>query len=613
MIIGLLFLTPRTVLSAERQFAFYHDPAEALISVADAFMKNYNNDVKKKVLRQRKTDQTDDTYIEYTVAIPNPVTKPQPGYLGWEKDITVMRLNLGVTTYLPLAHDKGKPITAGPKAEKTALHYAFQHIASLLEDDRMHRDTIVQTSLPEDYLPSRTRNMKPDDPRYDQDLYGVKVPGSYFFYETRTYYYVMGANVFISISCDTPGNKVARPNTKALAEAILRRMSGSQSRSAVEVYPYQGLSPSEQGLIPASDLLPAKIVYKGGTPNSEVTFSLQGGTRGELRSGKISGKLITVTSDAAGSAETYYYYKGESKSLTAPLKDDIRVTADGETKTAQIHIGLGLAFDKIKAVLGQTYENNTYAFTLSVKSTFHPDLNIAAYLFNAEQSKAWGDKKLGIKLFSEWVNRPADAEHDEYYKGTANITASQERDSILTANHTPWYTPPGAKFFYPAVVMKTPGRHAYRVNGQIAVLNRGGGDLIAYLDEKMVKSDTLLILSKEDPERWYQSLACSLNATTTTQWFMLEAVKMIPVYGDAVDQLTAVTSLVCGLLKEDYEKSIIDLASWLGGKYIDNLMEPEVFNKLTQKQQDAVIVAKTSYFGTDMYKKKGEIDDIRNK
>ena len=613
MIIGLFVLTPQTLLSAERQFAFYHDPSEVLISAADTFIKSYNNAVKKNVLRQRKTVQTEDFYIEYTITIPNPITKPQPGTLGWEKDITVMRLNLGVTKNLPLAHDQGKPITVGPKAEKTALRYAFERIASLLEDDRMHRDTIVQSSLPEDYLPSRTRNMKPDDPRYDKDIYNARVPGSYFFYETRTYYYVMGANVFISISCETPGNKVARPNTKALAEAILRRMSGTESRGAIEVYPYSGLSPSDRGLMPASELLPAKILYKNGTPNSEVTFSLQDGAKGELRSGKISGKLITVTSDAAGNAETYYYYTSQNKTLTAPLKDDIRVTTDGETKTAQIHIGLGLAFEKIKSVLGQTYENNTYAFTLSVKSTFHPDLNIAAYLFNAEQAKVWGNKKLGIKLFSEWVNRPTDSEHDEYYKGTANITASQEKDSILTANHTPWFTPPGAKFFYPAVVMKTPGRHAYRVNGQIAVLNRGDGNLIAYLDEKMAKSDTLLILSKEDPERWYQSLACSLNATSSTQWFMLEAVKMIPVYGEAVDQLTAVTSLVCGLLKEDYEKSIIDLASWLGGKYIDNLMEPEVFNKLTLKQQDAVIIAKTSTFGTDMYKKKGEIDDIKNK
>ena len=94
---------------------------------------------------------------------------------------------------------------------------------------------------------------------------------------------------------------------------------------------------------------------------------------------------------------------------------------------------------------------------------------------------------------------------------------------------------------------------------------------------------------------------------------MLEAAKLIPTYGLLADVPATASSFVCGMLNGDYEKSILDLASWLGGQYIDNLMEADVFNKLNKSKQDAVLAAKTAYFGTDMYKKNTELQQIRAK
>lgn len=42
-------------------------------------------------------------------------------------------------------------------------------------------------------------------------------------------------------------------------------------------------------------------------------------------------------------------------------------------------------------------------------------------------------------------------------------------------------------------------------------------------------------------------------------------------------------------------------------------MEAGLFNKLTKSGQDAVLAAKAAYFGTDQVKKKGELEQIRDK
>ena len=253
-----------------------------------------------------------------------------------------------------------------------------------------------------------------------------------------------------------------------------------------------------------------------------------------------------------------------------------------------------------------------HALGLTVKSQFYPQLNVPLYLTNAEQARVWGASRVGLKLITEWVNRPADAAHDDYYKGTLSVVAGGDNKGILTANEQPWYSPPGAKFYYPAIVMRSEGKHAYRLYGRGAVLGNDGA-FVEFLDEGMGKADTLLFLAKDDPESWYQSLACSLNAASADQYLMLEAIKLVPVYGAIADKATTVTGLVCGLMKGEYEKSLLDVASWVGAQYIDHLMDPKVFDKLSKKHQDAVLAAKAAVTGgTDNYKRKQDVDSLRH-
>lgn len=425
---------------------------------------------------------------------------------------------------------------------------------------------------------------------------------------------VMAGNVRISVS-HLPGLEAKQfgPtfDLRATVEAILGWLvvAGSEEMK-VEVFPHKGLSPSKQGLIPASEHLPAKIVFSGAAPGAQVTFSIPEASPGELSGAGQSGKRITAGADAAGRAEVFYRYLSSGAILNNPLKVDIRVSCDGKTKEAVVVVGLGLVFDELKSIR-QNYEKNLYAFSLKVKSGFHPELNVVSYLFNAGQSAVWGENSVGFKLYTEWVNRPEGAVHDDYYTGTANLVAGEDKSNFLVANQEPWYAPPQIKFRYPAVIMRSDGKHAYRINGRGAVLDKDG-QMVAFLEEKMVRGESLLFLSKDDPESWYQSLACSLNATSEDQCLMLEAVKLVPVYGAIADNATTVSGLVCGVMKGEYETSLKELASWLGAQYLDKVMEPATFNKLTRRQQDAVLAAKgVTTGGTDNYKRKEELDSHR--
>ncbi len=424
---------------------------------------------------------------------------------------------------------------------------------------------------------------------------------------------VMAGNVRISVS-HLPGLEAKQfgpaLDLQKTVEAILARLAVAPSaETKVEVFPHKGLSPSKEGLIPASEHLPAKIVLSGAAPGAQVTFTLPDASPGELSGAGQSGKRITAGADAAGRAEVFYRYLSSGTLLNKPLKVDIRVSCDGKTKEAVVVVGLGLVFDELKSIR-QNYEKNLYAFSLKVKSGFHPDLNVVSYLFNAGQAAVWGKNSVGFKLYTEWVNRPEGAVHDDYYTGAANIVAGEDKSNFLVANQEPWYAPPQIKYRYPAVIMRSDGKHAYRINGRGAVLNKDG-QMVAFLEEKMVRGESLLFLSKDDPESWYQSLACSLNATSEDQYLMLEAVKLVPVYGAIADNAATVSGLVCGVMKGEYEKSFKELAAWLGAQYLDKLMEPATFNKLTRRQQSAVLAAKGVTTGTDNYKRKEDLDSHR--
>ena len=442
--------------------------------------------------------------------------------------------------------------------------------------------------------------------------------------EYRHFYYAAAGNVYIKVEvyAHKTGPDEA-PNARAIAEEILRKLPKEpviEGPVSIEVYPKQNplAGANEHGLIPASSLLPAKIVYKVGKPNVLVTFSLLVTSSGDLKTDDKSGKSVSVSSDSNGEAVAWYVYT-DQKELTEPAEAQIVVEAEGKSHKAFVHVGLGLAFDQLTEVPEQVYiysPEKPYAFALSVKSRFFPQLNLAQYIYEAHESKVWGTKRIGVQLATVWVNKPDGAPDDETYRGTTNIQATYAgtNTNVLTANVQPmqYYT----KLAYPGVTLKSQGTHIYQVVGQIAVLDGSKEDRprISYMSEKMAKTDAFIPLSVDYPETWFKSFACALSSVDSEQkWFLLEAAKLIPTYGLLADVPTTASQFVCGLLNGEYEKSILDLASWLGGQYIDNLMEPEVFNLLNKSKQDAILAAKTAYFGTDMYKKKSELEQIRAK
>ena len=333
--------------------------------------------------------------------------------------------------------------------------------------------------------------------------------------EYRHFYYAAAENVYVKV--EVYAHKTApdkSPDARKIANDILRKLPQNkpfEGPTNIEVYPkFNPLAEAnDKGLIPASDLLPAKIVYKTGQANAQAKFSLMVNAPGELRSDDgQKGKVIAVTTDAKGDAIAWYYYT-DQKELKAPLEVQLVAEVGDKSRKAFVNVGLGLAFDQLDEVPEQVYiysPEKPYAFALSVKSLFFPQLNLAQYVYEAHESKIWGTKQIGVQLVCTWVNKPDGAPGDDFYVGTTSILATYKGNNtnFLSANRQPmqYYT----KFSYPAVVLKSQGTHIYQVAGEIAVLDGSQTERprISYMKETMARTDALIPLSADYPENVVQ-------------------------------------------------------------------------------------------------------------
>jgi len=366
----------------------------------------------------------------------------------------------------------------------------------------------------------------------------------------------------------------------------------------VAAYPTPGLSAGTTVVMPASRMLPARIDAKT-RPGAPVMFEIQNGDNAELSAATGKGQRVSVNADKSGAASAQFFYTGES--ITSPLLYEVKVSTAAASETVKVQVGLGLAFDRIAAVKGDMQD--THAFTLGVKSRFQPKLNISNYLYSAQQSGVWGGKRVGIKMKMTWLNAPAGASPDLAFTGTADIVTAKVGNNVLrVAKGEPqYYLTDNA---YPAVVMKSDGKHAYKVNAGIVVLDVSG-EALGYMEEGMQQNNALLIVAKENPEHWLTSLVCSLEVQDEVQYAMLETAKMLP-GGDVVEALTTVTGLMCKFGQAEYESLFYDIGTIIGGKYLDHLTTPEVFEKLSQRQQKAATYAKKAYDKLDEHKQKKE-------
>lgn len=366
----------------------------------------------------------------------------------------------------------------------------------------------------------------------------------------------------------------------------------------VAAYPAPGLSAGSTVVMPASRMLPARIDVKT-RPGTSVAFEIQNGDKAELSAGTGKGPRVYVNADKSGAASAQFFYIGES--IKSPLRYEVKVSAAGRSETVTIHVGLGLAFDRITAVKGDI--KDTHAFTLGVKSIFQPQLNISNYLHGAQQSGVWNGNRVGLKMKMSWLNPPAGATPDLAFAGTADIITAKIGNNVLrVAKGEPqYYMTHNA---YPAVVMKSSGKHAYKVNAGMVVLD-ASGESLGFVEEGMQQNGALLIVSSETPEHWLTSLVCSLEVQDEVQYALMETAKMLP-GGDVVEALTSVTGLMCKFGQAEYESLFYDIGTIIGGKYLEHLTNPEVFEKLTPRQQTAAANAKKAYDKLDEHKQKKE-------
>ena len=404
---------------------------------------------------------------------------------------------------------------------------------------------------------------------------------------------VQAGNVFIRTRHQvSSGYDGGLPSTTATMNYIVGKLSGEGFTPSEEVAlgaasannapepsykPQIEASPTPTGvtgalaLIPATDQLPARLVMRDGKPNSNVVFYLRRDGGLLKAQGKQNRYELPVRVDANGVAEVQFFYTAGA--LTEVQEFEVIAMNEGKKATAKVVVGLGLDFERIRAIKGQSYVSNVYAFSLGVKSRFHSRLDVATYLFNAEQSKAWGERKLGIRIQPEWLNRGVGS--DIAYDWTTEIKPLPDGNGLVatdSAKEAKQPTYDGMKFSYPAIKLDSTGKHIYKVPGTVVVMQPNGVVTSKYTDEPALKNQALLVMTVDsDPDGYFKMLACSLDAQDGIQWLIWEGAKMIPVAGNAFDGVQTGAGILCKLTDGDYENAFYDFFNYTGGKALDKL------------------------------------------
>lgn len=390
----------------------------------------------------------------------------------------------------------------------------------------------------------------------------------------------------------------------------------------VKVYPSLKDSASEEGLIPAADLLPARLNVQGLAADVALTVTIPASAQAELRASGATGggKTLTMKADGSGRAEIQLFAKIAEKTAK-PYTVAVHIQpAEGKALDATVQVGLSLAFSEIKAVKGSGLNTvrAPWPLLLGVKSLARPEINVSKYLDRAEKSGAWGDLTLGVDLKTEWLNQPASSADDRVYWGTTNVYfhGKVAGNTILVANGEPQYRV--ESFTYPAVVLNSGGEHLYRVSAFPVVMKASDKSSTAAArkgsasSEPWLANERVVVLSGNDPDTWFdffQAGACALEPTSTEQEIYLGLLKTFPVTAPLAGDITGAASIACNFAKGDYASAFLDFGKMLGTKYIERLAEPGAIKGLTPREQKMVRAAKMFTDEVD----KSEKDDEKEK
>lgn len=545
----------------------------------------------------------------------------------------------------------GDKLVARPQDYHSTVSYNTNSTPNEIADTLTAEAQGVFNALRKKYMENSTEQNLKMLRDFNSEKYIIEhYPGTYRLSEqtstinsfTRKQILIQAGNVYINISGDSRGDISNSPlqDIRQLADEILSKLPQQDLSEGVEVYPSIAEKAYEKGLIPASTQFPAKIVFKNGMPNGSITFRIPDDAPGFLKNSTSTGKTITAVTDKDGSAYVYYYFDGKSE-VISPFVIPVNIVCGNTSKKAQIVVGLGLTYEYLKPVLvpmDGVEQDKAFAFRIKFKSRYFPRLDVNKYLANAyplwspATGRSASSKFFGVSLYAYWLNKPTEAEHDDYYKGYLEITdfikearaldnPSFTMQGIINEVNEPrvrgTYTETSTgKGKMPAVILKSEGQHVYQLISKPYIINIE--PTAPETPPKITYSETLepylkaypVVISYEQPESLFQSAACAFEAQTKDQYIILESLKLLPAYGESVDKFLRGTSLVCGMAKGEYSASMANLACDFGGDYIDKLMGKDVWDKLNDYQKTSAIFAKMNYKAVDFVRRAYEFDRL---
>lgn len=382
------------------------------------------------------------------------------------------------------------------------------------------------------------------------------------------------------------------------------------------------------GLIPAIDGARLLISYQG-NPNKTVlakAISDIPGSRVFLAKypmkrldAKYAEDLIKGTpqfqTDSKGRLNAVVFFRlveNEAKQLgqlKAPGNIQIAFREEGKKKNevsvfVKVGLGLNIYYDKminVSVVLSEPPHHLWYAF---VKSDFYKNFDLLAYQTRIKNTQV--AKRVLVNVRSVPINFEADGSHMiDGASGKADIIpagsdmrrsvgqyhvfSKAPKGTVLTvatlSSKQPYKEHRGLKF--PAINQKQNGFYA---KGFYALTALAEADEISQRTiparqislEPRVLDGKVYVLTLDEPQSVYASLACMLNAQTANQLVVLTLLEFLPSVGGGVGTTRTIASLLCELVSGDYTRFIKNVRDTVGKEAAKHLIKEKLIPYLTK-------------------------------
>ena len=308
----------------------------------------------------------------------------------------------------------------------------------------------------------------------------------------------------------------------------------------------------------------------------------------------------------------YYHYKADPAiPLTSPLIEEVLVEIKDssgkvvDSQKVKIVVGVGLDLDRIALFeglplsAGQGYV--IHALKTLVKSRLQPNLDLGWFEKECNSCRdPEGQPKDGlmpggmkVDFRGIWLNqegRSGPRNEIDVFSGGTQIetvkssgihflspmsyvnTEGQHRKMYIGAIFAQPTTDGQSHTIYPAVKQVKEGHFVVMVRTR----PRLNGKLIQ-LPESQLDGTRYFVVTRQQPETMYQSLACVLKPTTVSQVVIIETLKLLPAQGTTVSWGLNLTDALCSFSHRRYEEGFMGIFQ----EGAEEVIERVVFDKLT--------------------------------